>query len=61
MLLLDDEGPLYQPRRRMDLIRIDSTNMNILLIHNLILYLNYLSNHFTVGLVITIIAVYQDP
>ena len=60
MLLLDDEGPLYQPRRRMDLIRIDSTNMNILLIHNLILYLTYLSNHFTVGLVITVITIHQD-
>ena len=53
MLLLDDEGPLYQPQRRMDLIRTDSTKMNILLIHNLILYLTYLSNHFAVGLVIT--------
>lgn len=34
--------------------------MNILPIHNLILYLTYLSNHFTVGLVITIITIHQD-
>jgi hypothetical protein len=58
MLLLDDQDPLYQPWRRMDLIQIDSTNMDILPTHNLILYLTYLLNHFTVGLVITIITIH---
>jgi len=60
MLLLDDEGTLYQPRRRIDSIQISSTNMNILPIHNLILYHTYLSNNLTIGLVIAIITIHQD-